>query len=147
MRISTKGHYGMHAMINLGTRYGQGAVLLRSICEAHSFSEKYVEQLLRSLRHAGLVESMRGAKGGYWLTRSPDEITVLEIIEALEGDLHQYPSMCSDGCAEMKSCAMLEIWREATADMRKVLADKTLGDMLRRQTELDVGKGRLEYNI
>ncbi len=147
MKLSTKGHYGMHAMMDLAARSGQGAVLLRDLCEIHGFSEKYLEQLLRSLRQAGLVESVRGAKGGYWLARSPDDITILEIVEALEGDLHQLPSKCKSGCVKSNSCAMLECWYEATEATRDILANRTLGEMLKLQAELDRKKAPPDYVI
>lgn len=147
MKLSTKGHYGMHAMINLGKRYGEGTVLLREICETHGLSEKYEEQLLRSLRQAGLVDSVRGAKGGFWLTRPPDEITVLEIVEALEGSLHQKPSRCRAGTDEVPRCALFDLWRDATESMREVLAKTTLGDILRRQEQLEGGAEAPDYSI
>lgn len=147
MKLSTKGHYGMHAMMDLAERYGQGNSLLRELCEAHGFSEKYLEQLLRSLRQAGLVESVRGAKGGYWLTRDPDEITVLEIVESLEGDLKQFPSKCGPDCKNREACAMLETWHGAADSMRERLAGVTLGDLVRRQAILDSGEKPPEYSI
>lgn len=147
MRLSTKGHYGMHAMMDLGSRYGQGSVLLRDLCELHGFSEKYVEQLLRSLRQAGLVESVRGAKGGYWLARPPDEIIILEIVEALEGELHQLPSKCKSDCVKSDTCSMLELWWNATEAMREVLENTTLADLLRRQQEMDQAGVAPDYAI
>lgn len=147
MRLSTKGHYGMHAMMDLGVRHGQGAVLLRDLCATHGFSEKYLEQLLRLLKQAGLIESLRGARGGYWLARPPSEITIIEIVEALEGSLHQLPSMCKSDCVKSDRCAMIETWWNATEETRKVLADLTLQDLLDRQQEMDSDKSRLDFSI
>ncbi len=147
MKLSTKGHYGMHAMMDLATRYGQGAVLLRELCENRGYSEKYLEQLLRVLRQAGLVESVRGAKGGYWLTRHPDKISVLEIAEALEGEIHQLPSKCKSDCVKSESCSMLELWWDATEAMRRVLTTKSLGDLISRQKEMDRNASPIDYEI
>lgn len=147
MRLSTKGHYGMHAMMDLGAKFGQGAVLLRDLCETHGFSEKYLEQLLRSLRQAGLVESIRGAKGGYWLAMPPEEITVIRIIEALEGSLHQLPSQCKSDCVKSDSCAMLNTWWDATEAMRRILENITLADLLKQQAELDGKAAVMDYTI
>lgn len=147
MRLSTKGHYGLHAVMNLAARYGQGAVLLRELCQAHGFSEKYLEQLLRSLRQAGLVESVRGAKGGYWLARPPEEITLLQVVEALEGDLHHPPSQCKGECAKHERCALLESWWSSSEVLRQALAQQTVGDLLRRQKEMDQKKVALGYAI
>jgi Rrf2 family cysteine metabolism transcriptional repressor len=147
MKLSTKGHYGMHAMMDLAARYGQGAVLLRDLCEIHGFSEKYLEQLLRSLRQAGMVESVRGARGGYWLTRPPDEITLLEVVESLEGELQQLPSKCRSDCVKSSNCAMLQAWYRATEAIREVLAGTTLGDLLKKQKELDRSESGADYSI
>jgi Rrf2 family protein len=147
MRISTKGHYGMHAMMDLGARYGEGAVLLRDLCGAHGYSEKYLEQLLRTLRQAGLVESVRGARGGYWLAKPPEKIMVLEILEALEGNFHQLPSKCKVDCPKHDHCAMLETWWEVTERMREKLGGITLGDLLKKQKELDKEKASGDYSI
>lgn len=147
MRLSTKGHYGMHAMMDLATRVGEGAVMLRDLCDIHGFSEKYLEQLLRALRQSGMIESVRGAKGGYWLAKAPDDITVLEIVEALEGELHQLPSKCKSDCVRSDNCAMLQTWHKATEATREVLSAVTLGDLIRRQAEMDKEKSPHDYSI
>jgi len=146
MKLSAKGHYGMHAMMDLAARYGQGAVLLRELCRPRGFSEKYVEQLLRSLRQAGLIESVRGARGGYWLARPPEEIAVIEIIEALEGELHSPPSGCRSDCAKRDHCAMLELWDQSSEAARRSLM-QTLADLLRRQDEMDQSESPHDFSI
>src|SRR3972149_6838516 len=129
MRLSTKGHYGLHAILDLAAKHGEGAVLLRDLCKPHNFSQKYLEQLLRLLNQAGLVESVRGARGGYWLAKAPNEITMLEIVEALEGDLSQLPSQCRTDCEKFDHCALHQTWFDAVGDMRKRLAGITLSEL------------------
>jgi len=87
MKISTKGRYGLTIMMDLAQHYGKGPVPLKSIAERHSLSEHYLEQLVAPLRNAGLVRSVRGAYGGYKLTRSPEEISAGDIIRVLEGPI------------------------------------------------------------
>ena len=147
MKLSTRGHYGMHAMMDLGFHYGQSVVLLRELCEIHGFSEKYLEQLLRLLRQAGLVESVRGAKGGYWLTRSPSQITTLQIVEALEGELSQLPGGCQSDCVKAERCAMLEVWSSSIELMRHRLSQTTLAELIATQQEMNQKGEALDYNI
>lgn len=147
MNLSTRGHYGMHAMMDLGFHYGQGAVLLRQMCEIHGFSEKYLEQLLRLLRQAGLVESVRGAHGGYWLTRPPDQITALEIVEALEGELNHDPGPCKSECVKAGHCTMFDLWGLSVEAMRRELAAVTLSQLIAAQMEINQQGEPCDYVI
>lgn len=99
MRLSTKGRYGLMAMFQLAMDYGKGPIPLKYIAQKQSLSESYLEQLFSALRRQGLIISMRGASGGYELSREPDDITVGQVLRALEGDLS--PADCvSDGSGE-----------------------------------------------
>ncbi|MEF3190959.1 MAG: Rrf2 family transcriptional regulator [Campylobacterales bacterium] len=85
--ISTRGSYGVAAMAELARYWGSGVVQIGRIAHALDLSQNYMEQIFGALRKAGLVESVRGAQGGYRLSREPAAITVLEILEVLEGGL------------------------------------------------------------
>ena len=85
MKLSTKGRYGVKAMVDLAINYGEEPVSIKSISERQSISEYYLEQLFSTLRRAELIKSIRGAQGGYILNRSPEQITIHQIIEVLEG--------------------------------------------------------------
>ena len=87
MKISTKGRYSVTALYELALHYGEGAVSLKSIAKSQGLSENYLEQLMAPLRRAGIVKSVRGAQGGYMLARSPQEITIGEIITTVEGPI------------------------------------------------------------
>src|SRR5690554_5303050 len=87
MRISTKGRYGLTIMIELAKKYGDGPVSLKSIAQANNLSEHYLEQLVAPLRNAGLVKSIRGAYGGYILSKHPSQITSGDVIRVLEGPI------------------------------------------------------------
>lgn len=80
MKLSTKGRYGVIAMYELALHYGEGPISLKTIAAKQDISEHYLEQLICTLRNAGFVTSMRGAQGGYLLTKNPAEITVGDII-------------------------------------------------------------------
>lgn len=88
MRITSKGRYGLKAVMELSSSFGSGSLLkTREIAEKHDIPQKYLEQIINTLKRNRLVISVRGADGGYRLARPPHEITVYEVLEALEGDL------------------------------------------------------------
>ena len=87
MRLSTRGRYGLKAMYQLACHYGEGPISLNSIAEEQDLSENYLEQLVATLRKEGLLNSVRGAQGGYMLAKPPEDITVGNILRTLEGDL------------------------------------------------------------
>ncbi len=85
--ISSKGCYGIFAMFELALHYNKGTVNIKDIAMAQDIPQQYLEQILLKLKNAGLLKSERGASGGYKLAKSPDKITVFEILNILEGDL------------------------------------------------------------
>ena len=87
MKLSTKGRYGLRAMIDLASHEEEGAVSIASISERQNISESYLEQLVRPLRKAGFIESVRGAGGGYVLAKPADSISVGDVLRVLEGVL------------------------------------------------------------
>ena len=87
MKLSTKGRYGLRALVDLAVNSREEAVCIQSIADRQNISESYLEQLMRLLRKAGLVQSVRGAGGGYRLARPADSISVGDVLRALEGDL------------------------------------------------------------
>ncbi|MBQ9062223.1 MAG: Rrf2 family transcriptional regulator [Eubacterium sp.] len=87
MKLTTRGRYGLRAMIDLAVHEQESAVSAQSIAERQDLSERYLEQLIRAMKKAGLVESIRGAGGGYRLARPADQISVGDILRALEGSI------------------------------------------------------------
>jgi Rrf2 family transcriptional regulator, cysteine metabolism repressor len=147
MNFTTKGHYGFHAMIELARRQGRGPVMTREIATHYGISEKYLEQIMRLLRQAGLIESSRGSGGGFWLARDASEIRADEIIAALEGGWelrlpHPLPRK-----GRPSHCAVLEVWRESEEAVRRCWEAKSLADMATRQEMLDEDCGELDYSI
>ncbi len=134
MKLSTKGRYGVRLMIDLAAHYGEGPILLREIAKREEISEKYLSNLVNPLKATGLVEATRGVHGGYVLAKPPDEITMQEIVEVLEGslclvDCVEKPLICS----RTSRCIAHDLWKEMAQGMAQVLKKYTLADMVVRQ--------------
>lgn len=137
MRLTAKSEYGLLALIDLASRWGEGPVSAREIAERQSIPPKFLEQLFVSLRKAGLVCAVRGARGGFALDRRPSEISVLEVVEALEGPLK--PTLCSAGspCSRTQACAAASVWNRATAALKDVFDTTTLAELAGEQATID----------
>ncbi len=139
MRLTAKSEYGLLAMIELACHYGQGPESAREIAERRGIPARFLEQLFVALRRADLVSAVRGARGGFVLTRHPSEITTLEVVEALEGPLTA--SVCDSErgleCGNAGSCAAAPVWARATHALREVFASTTLAELGRAQDTYD----------
>jgi Rrf2 family protein len=136
MKLSTRGRYGVRLMLELALHYGEGPILLKDIAERQGISEKYLWQLINPLKTTGLVNSLRGARGGYMLGKAPEAISLKEILRILEGTLCLVD--CVDNpalCERSLSCISRDIWGEASKNMQQTLEDTTLAAMVERQKE------------
>lgn len=114
MKITTKGRYGLRAIVDLAIYGEEEPVSIHSIAERQKVSEGYLEQLIAKLKKAGLVEGIRGASGGYRLAKDPREISVGDILRALEGTLHpvECPAVKSElSCANEEDCVTKMVWK------------------------------------
>ncbi len=137
MRLATKGRYGLRAMIELARHRGEGPLLMSTIASRQDISRKYLHALLTALRAAGLVRSVRGAHGGYTLTKQPGEITVLEIVEALEGSMVLTDCVLDAGlCERSDTCAARGVWKRVSEAMRRELASISLAQVAEDQGRL-----------
>ncbi len=131
MRISSKGDYGIRALIELAHRYGEGRLTQSAeIAARQNIPESYLEQLLAMLRRAGLVRSVRGPQGGHALARHPSEIRVSDVIRALEGEL--IPVECleeASECSRTGGCAQREMWEEVQRAIMQVLDRVTIAEL------------------
>ena len=133
MKLSTKTRYGTRALLDLALNYGKGTVSVREIAARQDVSPKYLEQLLASLRAAGLVRSVRGAQGGYILTEPPDQINLREIHDVFEGTEGLVECTTSpDICDRTDFCAIQDIWARMYAACIGVLESTTLEDLVNR---------------
>lgn len=130
MKLSTKGRYGVKAVLDLAINYGKEHVSIKSIAERKNVSEYYLEQLFAQLRKAGIIKSIRGAYGGYSLTRPPSEITVYDIIEVLEGTIEISDCIEETTCTNMDCCATRLLWVRIKDSIDSVLKSTTLQDMV-----------------
>ena len=130
MKLSTRSRYGLRAMVELAARVNGCCVTLKTIAEKHGMSEYYLEQLFAPLKKAGLVTSIRGARGGYKLSRPPGEITAGDVLRALEGSLS--PVECIDdstavcASASCDNCNTKTVWARLYAGMSEVLDEISL---------------------
>ena len=145
MRITTWAEYGLICALHLAKRAGEGPITGREIAAGERLPGDYVEQILLRLRRAGLVNSTRGARGGYSLARPAEEISVREVIAASElgtFDLHcvSHP-VGEERCAESQSCSIRPVWMMLQRKIDDVLESVHLGDLLvdERTVRLRVG--------
>lgn len=141
MKLSTKGRYGMRALLDLALHQSEGLVLLKDVAQRQEVSLPYLEHLIAPLIAAGLVKSTRGARGGVLLIKSPSEIKLSEVVQLLEGSLA--PVDCVNDaklCHRSASCVTRDIWTEMKRAMNQVLDSTTLQDLVERQRQ----KGQTE---
>lgn len=131
MKMSTRGRYGLRAMIELARHFGEPAVLMSDVARREDLSRKYLHALLTSLRSAGLVRSVRGAGGGFVLTRHPAEIRLNEVVHALEGPLSLVPCVADQRrCRKAGKCTARRVWQQLSAALESMLSSVTLQDLL-----------------
>lgn len=137
MKISTKGRYALRMMYDMAVNSTGGAIPLKDIAKRQDISIKYLEQIVIILNRAGFVRSVRGAQGGYLLTRKPSEYTVGMILRLTEGSMA--PVACLDGdanhCAKADECLTLFVWQEIDKAVKNVIDNITLQDIIDRATE------------
>ncbi len=136
MKLSTRGRYGVRLMFDLALHYGSGPIYLKDIAERQGVSAKYLWQLINPLKSTGLINSTRGAHGGYVLGKEPERISLKEILQVLEGSLCLVDCVDSPSlCERAPSCISREIWGEASKGMQQMLENTTLATMVLKQKE------------
>lgn len=136
MKISTKGRYALRMMIEFGLNPGQ-CTKISQVAARQGISDKYLEQIVTLLLRAGYVRSIRGAQGGYMLTRPPEEYTVGMILRQTEGSLS--PVSCLDDeinqCDRSGLCASLTVWKQLKDAVDQVVDHVTLADLIEEQRQ------------
>ncbi len=137
MKISTKGHYAVQAMVDLAACEGAGPVCLSMIAERQGLSQNYLEQLFVKLRKAGLVKSVRGPGGGYTLGKTAETISIGEIFAAVEESLVLIDCVDTSGlpdhvtCDKSSGCLTQTLWARLCHHFNDLMYSVTLGDVLR----------------
>ncbi len=141
MKLSTKGRYGLRAVLDLAMHCDNEAVALSSIAERQHISMSYLEQLIAKLKRAGIVNSIRGAQGGYVLAKPADEISVGDILRALEGDLH--PVDCAEvygsheQCETADVCVTKFVWKRISDSISNAVDSILLSDLVEEGKEIE----------
>jgi Rrf2 family protein len=135
VRVSTRGDYAARALLSLALHPEEQPTSVAELARRTGLPQPYLEQILLVLKGAGLVSSKRGAGGGYMLRRDPEEITLAQILTAVDGPISvgDFKEPHEDGaCDHEGQCALLEVWGEVTRHMHEHLRSYTLADMVRR---------------
>lgn len=137
MRVSTRGRYGTRLMVDLAQHFADGPIPLAKIAKRQDLSAKYLEQLIILLKGSGLIRSARGRRGGYMLARKPEDISVGEIVETLEGKLAVVDCVTDpELCYRSPECPTRDIWVGVTDVLKNQLFSLTLQDILRKSEPL-----------
>ncbi len=136
LHISTKGRYGLRAVVDLAIHYQDKPVVLSSVAKRQQLSEGYLEQLMVPLKKAGIVASARGAQGGYYLARKPEQISVGEVFRALEGPLAIVACIGeenSEDCQRKEACGSVFIWNEIQNAISEILDKYSIYDLISKE--------------
>jgi Rrf2 family protein len=142
VKMSTKSRYGTRLVLDMARHYGRGPVQLADIARRQQVSVKYLEQLVIPLKTAGLIESVRGVKGGYLLAMEPRLITVGRVVDVLESGQNLVP--CTDDpqkCRRAPFCATRCVWVDVERAIRETLDSYTYQDLLEMEDTLMGGRG------
>ncbi|MCH8994179.1 MAG: Rrf2 family transcriptional regulator [Chloroflexi bacterium] len=143
MKVSTKGDYGVRALVELAHHYGQGPVQSAEIASRQEVPEPYLDQLLTTLRRAGFIRSVRGPQGGHALILKPAELRLSDVMVALEGSLA--PIACvddPDACTRTGGCIQREVWERVRDATQEILESVSIGDLAEKERKRDHDGGR-----
>jgi Rrf2 family protein len=140
MRVSAKADYAVRAAVELAAA-GDGPTKGEKLAEAQEIPLQFLEHILLELKHSGIVRARRGAKGGYWLARPADEVSVADVVRAVEGPIANVQSMPPESIEYRGSAEHLqEVWIAVRASLRSVLEEVTLADLVSGQLPAIVGE-------
>jgi Rrf2 family transcriptional regulator, cysteine metabolism repressor len=133
MNVTAKSKYAVRALVELAQRPGDAPVPLVALAEAREIPTQFLEQLFASLRRSGLLQSHRGVYGGFSFQRPPEQITVLDVVEALDGPIE--PAVCTSGesCVRRPICSVGDVWVQAKLAVEEVLAGVTIQELAERE--------------
>ena len=146
MKLSTRSRYGLKAVVDLAVAYGEGPVPLAALAGIQDISEAYLEQLLRALRNGGIVETVRGAAGGYALCCDPDTLSVGRVLKVLEGGTTLVDcvgtEIASANCDRACTCSARPLFLKLQSKIDGVLNDTSISDLAKDYIEQ---KRRIEH--
>ena len=130
MRLTTRSRYGTRMVLDIALHGSEAPVRIGDIAKRQDISVKYLEKLIRELRDAGYIRSRRGPKGGHMLTRSPEEISVGEIVQVLEGEPGLVGCVSGEPCERSSECLTRCLWQDASEAMYAKLNSITFADLV-----------------
>ncbi len=135
MKLSKRGEYGLRALQDLAAHYGDGPVSTSDLAERNNIPARFLEQIMLALKHGRVVRSKKGPRGGYRLARSPERITLAEVVRLLDGPLA--PISCVSetafepcGCPDMEACGLRRVMRDVRDTVASMMEETTLSDLL-----------------
>jgi len=131
MKLSTKSRYAVRAMVDLAVHYKKEPVQIKDIAKREKLSVRYLENIFTQLRADGILNSEKGKGGGFYLSRKPTQITMLDIVQSVEGKLSivdcvDFPSRCK----KASICVSREVWQKISIGVKKILKNITLQDLI-----------------
>lgn len=144
MKLSTKGKYGIKAIVDLALNQGETPVSIKSISQRQGISEYYLEQLFAPLRKAEIIRSIRGAQGGYIINRDLSEVTVLELMNILEGPVEISECVDGESCSNIDCCATRMVWKKLRDSIDSVMGSITIEDIINdyKKNSITIIKGK-----
>ena len=142
MKLSTRGRYGLRALIDLAVNQGDGTVSAQNIAKRQGISEGYLEQLIRIMKNGGLVISVRGAGGGYRLPRPAEKISVGDILRCLEGSLDavECPALEGNDCSTADACVTKFVWKRINDAIANAVDSILLSELAEEEKKLNPQK-------
>ena len=128
MKLSTKGRYATRILLCISRLQGDQPVPKKRISEQEGISTDYIEQIIVPLKNAGLVNSVRGLRGGFRLAKAPANITVYDVLSASEGDINLVGCL-AEGCSKSDSCVIQRVWQGASDELREYFSKITLQEL------------------
>ena len=135
MRLSKRGEYGLRALQDLAAHYGEGPVRNKDLAGRNNVPPRFLEQILLTLKHGQMVRSQKGPRGGYYLARPPQQITLAAVVRLLDGPLA--PISCVSetayepcGCPDMEACGLRRVMQEVRDAVAGIMEDTTLADLI-----------------
>lgn len=148
LKISTKGRYGLRAMVDIASLCDKGPVSISVIAERQNLSERYLEQIMALLKKGGLVRSIRGSSGGYVLAKEAKDISVGDVLRALEGSLEVVDCGAlhpEKGCSSAEGCVTKYVWEKINDGITKACDEIRLSDLKKERLALvEKGKGDIQ---
>jgi Rrf2 family protein len=139
LRLTTKGEYGVRAMLEIAKNYDFGPITIKEISERQEVSVAYLEQILNKLRRVGLIHSLKGPGGGYVLAEKPEEVSIGKILKTLEGPFAVTACLVPDTreCNRMDSCVSRLMWKALSEKIENFLEAITLQDLILKEKQIE----------